>query len=265
MAFVPVGEQPLVGGLDVVVELLDEPGPQLFDEGPVLETGEQQPERTEDDVGVHEIGPDGLVDARVLNLDRDLEPAVRDRAVDLADRRGRDRIRVPLREDAFGRPAELLADEPRAQLGGHRRRVLLQRGECLAHRRCEPVVEIARHLPELHQRALQLAEHARDVGGGAELVLGVELGATFGWRDGAAHHVDGMARPGAHTDRGEPSVARDDRVAHERDERLPATRLRGAPPAPGPQRDGDGRGGGEQERRDGRRPHMATVPGTHYT
>ena len=84
-------------------------------------------------------------------------------------------VGIPLREHALGRVAELLAHDLRGQLGRHRRRVLLQRRERLAHRLRQAVVEVARHLAELHQRALQLAERVGDLGGGAQLVRGVEL------------------------------------------------------------------------------------------
>ena len=47
VARVVVGEEPLVLGLDAVVELLDEPGAQLVDERPGIEAGEHQPERAE--------------------------------------------------------------------------------------------------------------------------------------------------------------------------------------------------------------------------
>ena len=60
-------------------------------------------------------------------------PVVRHRAVHLADRRGRDRDRVPLREHALGIVAELGAHDRRRQLRRHRRRVLLQRRERVAH------------------------------------------------------------------------------------------------------------------------------------
>ena len=89
------------------------------------------------------------------------------------------------REDALGRVAELLAHDLRGELGRHRRRVLLQRGERVAHRLGQAVVEVARHLAELHQRALELAERGGDVGRGAELVRGVELGAPLRRRGGA--------------------------------------------------------------------------------
>ena len=50
--------------------------------------------------------------------------------------------------------AELLPHDLGRQLGRHRRRVLLQLGQRVAHRLGQPLVEVARHLTELHQRAL---------------------------------------------------------------------------------------------------------------
>ena len=95
MVGVPVGEQALIVGFDAVVELLDEPRAQLFDQRPGFEAREHQPERAEHDVGVDEIGADRFVDTGVLHLDRDVQARVRHRAVHLPDRRRRDRRRDP--------------------------------------------------------------------------------------------------------------------------------------------------------------------------
>ena len=102
------------------------------------------------------------------------------RAVHLPDRRRREGNRIPLREHTLGIAAELLANHRRAQLRRHRRRVLLQRGECRPHGFGQTVVEIARHLPELHHGALQLSERRRDFARSLELIRGVELGVALG-------------------------------------------------------------------------------------
>ncbi len=216
MAGVPVGEQSLVVGFEAVVELLDEPGAQLVHEWSAFETREEQCERPEHHIGVHEVGADRVVDAGILDLHRDPEPRLGDRSMHLPDRRGRDGLRIPLREQPLRSRAELLAHDLRAELGCHRRRVLLQCGECFPHRLRKAVVEIARHLPELHQGALELPERARDVGRGADLVGGVELGPALGRRRGAPGRVDRLAGSGACADGRQPAVARHDGVAHER-------------------------------------------------
>ncbi len=62
-----------------------------------------------------------------------------------------------------GGRAELALDDLGGQLGAHRRRVGLQRGERLAHRFGQAVVEVAGHLADLHQRALHVAEALGDL------------------------------------------------------------------------------------------------------
>ena len=104
VAAVEVGEQPLVLRLEAVVDLLGEAGPQLLDERPGLEAGEQHPHQADEEVAVVEVGLDRLVDARVLDLDGDGPSVVGHRPVDLADGRGGDRRRVPLGEDARRAP-----------------------------------------------------------------------------------------------------------------------------------------------------------------
>ena len=110
-----------------VVELLGEPLAQLVDERSRIEPGEHHAEHAEQEIGVHEVGADRLVDTRVLHLHRDRDARVRHRAVHLADRRGGDRLGIPLREHARRIVAELGAHDLRGELGRHRRRVLLQR------------------------------------------------------------------------------------------------------------------------------------------
>ena len=122
---VRVGEEPLVGGLRAVVELFADPRPQLGDERTRIETGEHRAQHAEEQVGVDEVGADRLVDAGILHLHCDAHAGTRRRAVHLADRRGRDRRRVPLREHALGIGAELGAHHLRAELRRHGRRVLL--------------------------------------------------------------------------------------------------------------------------------------------
>ena len=103
-----------------------------------------------------------------------------DGAVDLADRRRGDRLGIPLDEHLLGRAPELALDDLGGQLGRHRRGVGLQRGERLAHRFGQAVVEVAGHLADLHQGALHVAEALGDLLGAAQLALVVELGPPLG-------------------------------------------------------------------------------------
>ena len=56
------------------------------------------------------------------------------------------------------------------ELGRHRWCVLLQRRERGLHRAGHAVVEVARHLPDLHERALHVPERLDHLGRGAQLV-----------------------------------------------------------------------------------------------
>ena len=125
-------------------------------------------------VGVGEVGLDRLADARVLHLDGDgpLDAGRRvddDGAVDLADRRRGDRLGIPLDEQLAGGAPELALDDLGGELRRHRRRRRLQLRRAPAHRLGQALVEVARHLAELHQRALHVARAARRLLGGAQL------------------------------------------------------------------------------------------------
>ena len=136
--------------------------------------------------------------------------------VHLTDRRRRDRHRVPLpRTHARARRRARRARPTRDSSGDIGGASCCSAGERVAHRFGQAVVEIARHLSELHQRALQLAERAGDVGRGAQLVRGFELGALFhrcGREPRPVHRVTG-ARTGAH--QRESCVARRDGPLYE--------------------------------------------------
>ena len=116
MAAVPVGEQLLVGRLESIVELLAEASADLFDERLRVEVLVQHGRRQHRHVERVEVGPDGLLDARILHLDRNREPVVRHRAMHLADRRRGDRHRIPFGEQAIRRKRRdrLRSPRPRA-------------------------------------------------------------------------------------------------------------------------------------------------------
>ena len=100
----------LVGGLELVVELLVDAQPDLLRDPLDVEAGRHPREQAHDHAEVLEVGADGAGDARVLHLDGDLAAVGERRAVDLADRRRRDRLGVELREDLVEGIVELGLD-----------------------------------------------------------------------------------------------------------------------------------------------------------
>ncbi len=151
-------ETPLVGGLGAVVELLAQAGAQLGHERTGVQAGIGHLNGPHDQPEVTEIGPDGVVDTRVLDLDRHVGAVMGTRPVDLADRRRRRRCGVPPGESLLRRLAQLGFDHARGQCRAHRRGIGLKAGQGGAHRLEETVVQIAGHLCELHQGASHRAE-----------------------------------------------------------------------------------------------------------
>ena len=82
----------VVLGLDLVVELLGDPLAQLAVERLDVEPGREPLDERQQQREVAQVGLDRLGDAGVLELDRDLVAVERDRAVDLADRGGGERL-----------------------------------------------------------------------------------------------------------------------------------------------------------------------------
>ena len=87
-------ERALVLRLELVVELLVDPRADLVAHRLGIQARRDHLHEPQDDPEVLHVGADGLRDARVLHLDRDVAPVVQARLVDLADRGGRDRHRV---------------------------------------------------------------------------------------------------------------------------------------------------------------------------
>ena len=133
-----------------------------LDERPGSSPGNIMPEHAEEQVGVDEVGADRLVDAGVLHLHRDRAcPSwvtarctwpIDAAAIGIGSHSANTRS---------GSSPSSVAHDLRAELGRHRRRVLLQRRERVAHRLGQAVVEVARHLAELHQRALHVRRARR--------------------------------------------------------------------------------------------------------
>ena len=75
----------LVLGLELVVELLADPFPQLGKQRLGIESRSEPLDQRQQQLRVAQIRLDRFGDARVLDLDRHLVAADRDRAMDLAD------------------------------------------------------------------------------------------------------------------------------------------------------------------------------------
>ena len=96
MVAVGAGDRAVVLRLDLVVELLGDPLPQLAVERLDVEPGREPLDQRQQQREVAQVRVDRLGDARVLQLDRHLVAVEGDRAVDLADRGGRERLLLEL-------------------------------------------------------------------------------------------------------------------------------------------------------------------------
>ena len=99
VAAVDPRERALVLGLELVVELLLDPVPDLLADRLGVEPRRDPLGQPQDHAEVLQVGAHRRRDPRVLDLDRDVAAVVQPRTVDLPDRRGRDRLLVELLED----------------------------------------------------------------------------------------------------------------------------------------------------------------------
>ena len=182
----------LVLGLDLVVELLADALAQLAVQRLDVEAGREPLDQREQQREVAQVGVDRLGDARVLDLDRHRHALARDRAVDLADRRRRERLLLELGEDRGGPLAQLvaqqlldLAERQRRDVVAQRRERLLERLALLLGQRGE--VDRGEHLPDLHGGAAQLAELLDEL-------ARERRGALAGGRVGALGRADEVGR-----------------------------------------------------------------------
>ena len=121
MAVVEVGEGTLVGGLDAVVELLADPGLDLGHHRCRVEALEELAHHRAQQIGVGQIGADGVRDPRVLDLDGDgaLPPCrvPRQRPVDLTDGRRGDGLGIPPTKSSSGAAPSSRRTTPAASSG----------------------------------------------------------------------------------------------------------------------------------------------------
>ncbi len=202
--------------LDLVVELLGDPLAQLAVERLDVEPGREPLDQRQQQREVAEVGLDRLGDAGVLELDRDLVAVERDRAVDLADRGGGERLLLEGLEVVADLAAELLLEQLADLLERQRRDVVAQRGErrleLLALRlRDRGEVDGGEDLADLHRRAAQLAELLDELAGerggalagggvgvlgGAQAVGGAGAGPARGLAGDEAAEAGGARRCG---------------------------------------------------------------------
>src|SRR4051794_4403350 len=174
MAAVDAREPALVRRLELVVELLVDALADLLGQALGVEPRRHPLHEPHDHPEVLHVRAHRAVDARVLDLDRDLAALHGARAVDLPDRRGGDRVLVELVEELAELALEVLLDDLAHVLEGHLRRGVAQRRELALELLAvllgdEADVEEAHDLPELHRRALHRPERRDDLLGRLDL------------------------------------------------------------------------------------------------
>ena len=110
-----------------------------------------------------EIGLDGRLHVRILQLAGERRAVERDRAVHLAERGGGGRVMLEAREPRLPVGAELGHHAPLDERPAHRRGVALQLGELLGIFRRQRVGDGRHQLGDLHDRALEAAERGREL------------------------------------------------------------------------------------------------------
>ena len=126
MAAVSARDLALIGGLELVVELFDDPLAQLGQQSLSVDPGSEALEQRHQHLHVAHVGLDRLGNPGVLNLDRHLVAVVGCGAVDLPDRGGGDRFLVKAGEDCADRLAKVGFDDLLHIFEGDLRRAVAQ-------------------------------------------------------------------------------------------------------------------------------------------
>lgn len=175
---------PLRRSLQLVVQLLRHPVPQLVDQGLDVHARDQRPQQPGEPAQLRQVREQRLPGPRVLHLDRHIPPVVPHRPVHLADRGGGRRLLLELQEQLTPLLTEPLRQHLVHRAGRHRRGSLLELGERrpigARHLLGQRGLEDGQSLPELHGPALELAEHLEELVRRALLEL-------------PAHHLRGLA------------------------------------------------------------------------
>ena len=184
--------------LELVVELLGEALADLLRHRLRVHARGHHLRDTQDQAQVLKVGAHGARDARVLDLDRHAPAVVQPRPVHLADRGGRERLRLELGEHVLERLAQVGLEHLAHLLERHARRGVAQLGELLLQApvdlgRQRARVDERRHLADLHRGALHLPEHVEDALGHLDLTPLGGLAAPLL----RARQVGGASRVGA--------------------------------------------------------------------
>src|SRR6266550_1967264 len=202
MPLVVVGEQLLALSLPHVIDLFLQTLAELVHERSHVKAGKRSADDAAQQSDVAEVGGDAARDARILDLDGHRAAVVRDGPVDLADRSRREGQCVPLRENALRHIAQLIGDHRRSERRRHRWGPVLQPRhggtECQRH----VLVDVARHLAELHEHTLHRAELFGDLVSRAkgqvvaELAPPLDRGEQESRRPGYITAADAQGKPG---------------------------------------------------------------------
>ena len=170
------GERPLRLGLEGVVELVVGAGLELGDQRLHVDARRHRADRAGQARELAQVAAQRVAGARVLHLDRHLAVVGPAAEVHLADRRGGGRPAVEPDQLVAPVGAEVGRDLVADGLGRHRWSGVLEPGQLGPVRRPELVgqrgLEHRHRLAELHRPALELAQGAEQLLGGALLDLG---------------------------------------------------------------------------------------------
>ena len=185
MTAVVIGERHLVHRFEAVVQFAGDALFHLGDHVVGVQPAEALAQDGTEQIGIAQVGSDGIAHAGILHLHRDGTLAARrwiddNGAMHLADAGRRQRLRIPLDEQFYWSFAQLAFDDVGCQLGAHRWRIRLQLRQRLAQGAGQTFVDVAGHLAQLHQRTLHVAQAFGDRLGSLQFALVVQFEAAFG-------------------------------------------------------------------------------------
>ena len=192
-------EDPGVAGLLPVVELLTERARELVDDLATVDEVERMDPLLDESRGLLEqldVALDLARGVRPLNLDRDLLPVRKHRAVHLSDRGSRHRHLVELEEEATDRLLQILGDHP-LDIGEREwRHVVLEATQLDDDVLRDDVGSRGEELTELDERRPELVEHLAEMASTNRVDLGRRAPA-FEQRSEAVLHrdLDDLAQP----------------------------------------------------------------------